>query len=201
MNIWVWWRKRQQWEQRSWASGACLECLSSIRKSVCLGKVIEESRGYEVRAGMGVKMRGTPWRALGHSKVFSCYYDWSNVEETGCLPNCFLLSCDTARLHFPLSPFSGYGNGTELGPNDVHSFQYWPCKPAMGHSPSSCSFYGNPGSYVAQMASHKMEGAQGPIKELLPEQDTLLELFLCLRNEVLLIILCHWYIGAYSLQK
>ena len=45
---------------------------------MCLGKVIEESRGYEVReviAGMGVKMRGTPWRALGYFKAFSCYYD------------------------------------------------------------------------------------------------------------------------------
>ena len=55
-----------------------MECLSNIRKSVCLGKVIEESRGYEVReviAGMGVKMRGTPWRALGYFKAFSCYYD------------------------------------------------------------------------------------------------------------------------------
>lgn len=128
---------------------------------------------------MGVKMRGTPWRALGHFKVCSCYYDWSNVEKTSCLPNTFLLSCDTAVLHFLASPLPGYGNVTELGPNDVHHFQYWPCKPTTSHSPSSCSFYGNPRSRVAQMVSHKMEGAQGPVKELLPEQDTLPELFLC----------------------
>ena len=100
-------------------------------------------------------------------------------------------SCDAAGLHFPASPLSGYGNVTELGPDDVHYFQYWPCKPATGHSPSSCSFYGNPGSRVAQMASHNMEGAQGPVEEPLLEQDTLLELFLCVRNEVLLIVVCH----------